>query len=91
MTGITEKWYLAYQGESLHESGSFEEFGERLKSQFAQEYEVQTLQAKLMVCVQWEKYQIIIDGSLILLMNFREIILVNKPKSLVSFFTLKLK
>ena len=55
MSGIAEKWYLAYQGESLHQSDSFEEFGERLKSQFAQEYDVQTLHAKLMACVQLGK------------------------------------
>lgn len=55
MSGIAEKWYLAYQGENLHQSDTFEEFGERLKSQFGQEYDVQTLHARLIACVQLGK------------------------------------
>ena len=57
MSGIAEKWYLAYQEEKLHQSDTFEEFGERLKNQFEQAYDVQTLHAKLIACVQLGKVE----------------------------------
>lgn len=57
MSGIAEKWYLAYQEEKLHQSDTFEEFGERLKNQFGQAYDVQVLQAKLIACVQLGKVE----------------------------------
>lgn len=57
MSGIAEKWYRAYQEEKLHQIDTFEEFGERLKNQFGQTYDVQTRQAKLMACVQLGKVE----------------------------------
>lgn len=41
MTGVAEKWYLAYQDKRLHQRDTFEEFGKRLRENFSRGYDRQ--------------------------------------------------
>lgn len=52
MTGIAERWFLGYREQKLDQEDTFDDFAERIRKQFAQGYDVQSIYNKLVTCVQ---------------------------------------
>lgn len=52
MSGIAEKWYLEFQEKRLHHIEDFEQFNDKVRNQFEQAHDLQTLYSKLVACVQ---------------------------------------
>ncbi|KRZ98291.1 uncharacterized protein AC631_05950 [Debaryomyces fabryi] len=52
MTGIAERWFLEYREQKIDQTDTFDDFADRVRKQFAQGYDVQSIYNKLITCVQ---------------------------------------